>query len=324
MLTIVVLTICLLLVPTMTEAQQSVRIPRVGVLVPEFDRPQSQMLRGLRDELQQLGYQEGKNFFIETQNAKGDRGALKPAVTKLVTQKVNVIVTTGTRATLTAKSATSEIPLVFIHPADPVALGFVKSMTRPEGNLTGVAGLALQMTEKRMEILREVYPGVQRVLIFYDANDQFSQENFLFAKQTAVKLGLKVSAHPVKTSEELKISLGRIEKKEGDAIFHVPDNLVEGQADFLFEVARQKRLPTMFHEEKWAIKGAMAAYGPSYYDMGREAARLVDRILKGQKPQDLPIVQANKFDLTINYRTANFINLIPSRDVLKRADKVIR
>ncbi len=197
-------------------------------------------------------------------------------------------------------------------------------MTHPEGNVTGVAGLALQRTEKRLEVLREVYPAVQRVLIFYDANDEFSRENFLFAEKTALKLGLKVSARPIKTSEEFKVSLGRLEKKEGDAIFHVPDNLVEGQADFLFEAARQKRLPTMFHEERWAIKGAMAAYGPSYQDMGREAARLVDRILKGQKPQDLPIVPANKFDLTINYRTANFINLIPSRDVLKRADKVIR
>lgn len=309
---------------TGTEAQQSAPIPRVGVLIADSQRPESQVVRGLRDGLKGLGYKERKNILIEIRNAKGDRGALEPMASQFANQKINLILTTGTRATQVAQAATSEIPIVFCHPADPVALGLVKSMERPGGNVTGVAGLALQMTEKRLEALKEVVPKVQRVRIFYDANNPYSRENFLFAQKGATKLGLEVLAHPVKSAEELKNTMSRIQKGEADALFHVPDDLVEGQVDFIFETARQKGLPTMFNEEIWAIKGGLAAYGPSYYQMGRQAAGLVDKILKGQKPGNLPVERANKFDLVINFRVANAIGLSIPPEVLKRADRVIR
>ncbi len=130
--------------------------------------------------------------------------------------------------------------------------------------------------------------------------------------------------YPVKSSEELKNSIGTLQKKEGDVLFQVADDLVEGEADFIFETARQKGLPTMFNEEIWAIKGALAGYGPSYYEMGRQAARLADKILKGARTQDLPVEVANKFDLVINLRTARTLGLDLPREILKKADKVIR
>lgn len=307
-----------------SQAQEATRIPRLGILIPESLRPESQAIKGLREGLKELGYKERKNILVEIRNAKGDRAALKPAVDELVGKKFNLIFTTGTRATQVAQAATKEIPIVFSHPADPVALGLVKSMERPGGNVTGVAGLASQMTGKRLEALKEILPTVRRVHIYYDSNNPYSKENFLFAKKEAVKLRLEVAEHPIKSADELKSSMSQLQKGDGDVLFHVPDDLVEGQAEFLFDIARQKGLPTMFNEEIWAIKGGLAAYGPSYYQMGRQAAGLVDKILKGQKPGNLPVERANKFDLVINFRVANTMGLTIPPSVLKKADKVIR
>ncbi|HET8564583.1 MAG TPA: ABC transporter substrate-binding protein [Candidatus Binatia bacterium] len=312
----------LLFAPTILEAQA--RIPRVGILVPQMERTQSQAIKGLREELKALGYQEKKSIILETRNAKGDRGALQPAASELAAQKIDVIFTTGTRATRAAKSATGEIPIVFIHPADPVSLGLVKSMERSGTNLTGVAGLALQMTEKRLGLLKEIIPKLQRIHIFYDSNNEFSREYFALCEKAATRLGLLAVAHGIKSVDELKATMERLDKREGDAFFQIPDDLVENEVDFIFDTARQKKLPSMSNEEVWALKGAMAAYGPSHYQMGRQAAHLVDKVLKGQKPENVPIERASKFDLIINYRTANFIGVSLSPDILKRADKVIR
>ena len=160
--------------------------------------------------------------------------------------------------------------------------------------------------------------------IFYDLNDKFSRDNFALTKKSAEKLGLEVVEHGTKSAEELKTSLGNLESGPGDALFQIPDNLVDSEADFIFRTARQKKLPTMFNEEPWAIKGALGAYGPSNYQMGRQAAGLVDKILKGQKPENLPVEAARKFDLVINFRTANAIGLTIPPDMLKKADRVIR
>jgi len=311
-----------LLAPKLADAQP--RIPRVGILIPELGRSQSQSVKGFIAGLNQLGYQEGKSLFLETRNAKGDRGALEPGVVDLAARKVEVIFTTGTRATQVAKSAAPQIPVVFVHPADPVALGLVKSMARSEANITGVAGLALQMTERRLAVLKDIIPGLRRVHIFYDANNKYSRENFALGESAAAKLSLLVAPHGIKSAEELKATVRGSQYANGDALFHVPDDLVESEADFIFDVARQKKLPTMFSEETWAIRGATAAYGPSYYEMGRQAARLAEMILKGRKAETLPIQRASKFDLIVNYRTASFIGVAFSQDVLKRADKVIR
>ena len=309
---------------SLAEAQQTPKTPRIGILISESQHPESQVIRGLRDGLKELGYREKKNILIEIHNAKGDRGALKPMASEIVSQKVNVIVTTRTRATQMAQAATSEIPIVFSHPANPVALGLVNSMERPGKNTTGVAGLSLQMTEQRLQVFKEIVPNLRRVHIFYDSNNKFSQENFVVAQKAAAKLGFEVAAHSIKSVDELKSSISRIEKSAGDALFHVPDDLVEAQADFIFDIARKKGLPTMFNEEVWVIKGALAAYGPSYYQMGHQAAQLVDKILKGEKPQNLPVERVKKFELVINFRTAKIMGLTIPPEVLKRADKVIR
>src|SRR6266550_5063247 len=316
-----VMTFCLI-GASVIHAREAPRLSRVGILIPESGRPEAQSVKGLRDGLKELGYKERENILLEMRDAKGDRAALKPMANELVSKKVDLIFTTGTRSTGEAMAATNEIPIVFRHPGNPQTMGLVKSNTRPGGNVTGVAGFGLEMTGKRLEALQQIVPEVRRLHIFYDLNDKFSRDNFALTKKSAEKLGLEVVEHGTKSNEELKTSLGNFQSGAGDALFQVPDNLVDSEADFIFQTARQKKLPTMFNEEPWAIKGALAAYGPSSYQMGRQAAGLADKIIKGQKPENLPIEPARKFDLVINFRTANAIGLTIPPDMLKKADRV--
>ncbi len=314
----------ILLVPGMARAQQVPRTFRIGILIPESGREESQTIKGLRDGLKELGYKEGENIQVEMRDVKGDRDALKSAAIDLVSKNVDVIFTTGTRATQAAKAATKKIPIVFRHDADPAVLGLVKSMKQPGGALTGVTALSLQMTQKRLEILKEIVPNLRRMHIFFDPTNFVSQQNFVFIQKTAAKAGLGVVEHTIKTSEELKTSFGAMQKMEGDALLHVPDGLVEGLGDFIFDAARKKGLPSMTYAEIWVTKGALAGYGVNNYEMGRQAAQLVERILKGANPKDLPVEQARKFDLVINLRTANTVGVTVPPQVLKKADRIIR
>jgi putative tryptophan/tyrosine transport system substrate-binding protein len=258
---------------------------RVGILVQEMGRSQTHAIKGLGEELKRLGYQERKNFFIETRNVKGNRAALQPAAGELLTQKVNLIFTTGTSATRAAMAATQGIPIVFVHPSDPMASGLIKSPAERAKNLTGVAAYAAQTTEKRLVLFKEIIPELRKVVVFFDANNIFSRDNLKIAEAAAKKLGLQLSSYGIKSTDELKTTVASLRSERGAGIFQIADDLFESEADFLFETARQKKLPTMFNEEAWAINGALAAYGPSYLEMGRQAARLVDRIIKGEKPE---------------------------------------
>ncbi len=313
-----------LCVATATAAEQAPRPFRIGILIAQSGPSETLTTKGLRDGLTELGYKEGESILIETKDAKGDRAALKPAALELGGKKVDVIFTTGTRATQAAMAATREIPIIFRHAADPVAIGFVKSMKRPGGNVTGVAALSAETTQKRLEVLKEIVPNLKRVHIFYDSNNAFSRESFAVAKKAAAKLRLDAVEHQIKTPDELKSSISQLQQREGDAIFHFSDDLVDSQADFVFDAARQKALPTMFEGADWAVKGSMISYGANYYQMGRQAASLVSKILKGEKPKTLPVERANKFDLQINLRMANAIGVNIPPEALKKADKVIR
>lgn len=307
-----------------SEAQQPARTPRIGILMPETGLHETQTVKGLRDGLKESGYKEGENIIVEVEDVKGVRSQLQGALDELVKKRVDVIFTTGTRATQAAMATTKDIPIVFRHPADPVMLGLIKNANRPGGNVTGVAGFSLDANQKRLEVLKQIFPDLRRIHIFYDANNRFSPDNFAAAEKSARQLKLEVSEHAVKTAKEFKSSLAQMEVNPGDAIFQIADDLIESQASALLEEAKKRRMATMFHSEVWASRGSLAAYGPNYYEMGRQAADLVDKILKGAHPKDLAVAHANKFDLAINLRTANSIGLKIPPEVLKKADKVIR
>jgi putative tryptophan/tyrosine transport system substrate-binding protein len=307
-----------------SEAQQPARIHRIGILIPEAGLHESQTVKGFRDGLKQAGYKEGENIIVEVEDVKGARSQLQSALDELVRKRVDVLFTTGTRATQAAMATTKEIPIVFRHPADPVTLGLVKNVNRPGGNVTGVAAFSLDANHKRLEILKQIIPNLRRIHVFYDANNRFSPDNFAAAEKSARQLKLDVLEYPVKTAREFKSSLAQMEVNPGDAIFQIADDLVESQGSVLLDEAKKRRMATMFHSEVWADKGSLATYGPNYYEMGRQAADLVQKILKGVHPKDLAVVHANKFDLAINLRTARSIGLKIAPDLLKKADKVIR
>jgi putative ABC transport system substrate-binding protein len=311
----------LLAVFSLTEARAQARL---GILVQEMGRAQSQAIKGLGEELKRLGYQEKKNLFFETRNVKGNRAALQPAAGELLARKVSAIFTTGTSATRAAVAATLDVPIVFVYPGDPASLGLVKSNGERAKNLTGAAAYATQMSEKRLLLFKEIYPALRKVVIFYDANNAFSRAQFSVVEKSAKNLDCQVVGYGIKSTDELKTTFSGLRGESGMAIFQIADDLVESEPEFVFETARQKKLPTMFNEESWAVGGAMAAYGPNYLEMGRLAARLIDKIFKGEKPAALPIERATKFDLTLNYRTASFIGFKFPPEVLKKADKVIR
>jgi len=315
------LTIALLTCPVGALAQAPARM---GILVQEMGRAQTQAIRGLSDELKRLGYRERNNLLIETRNVKANRAALQPAANELVAQKINVIFTTGTSATRAAMAATKDIPIVFVYPGNPVAAGITKSAEERAKNLTGVAAYASQTMESRLALIKEIVPELRKILIFFDLNNSFSRDSFERAEIAANKFGLQAAGYGVKSADELKSTIAGLRAESGVAIFQVPDEVLESESEFLFETARAKKLPTMFNEESWAISGALAAYGPDYEEMGRQAGRLADKIIKGQTPASLPIERASKFALTLNYRTANFIGIRFTPAMLKKADKVIR
>jgi ABC-type uncharacterized transport system substrate-binding protein len=300
------------------------RVFRIGILIPESAPGESQTIKGLKDGLREQGYIEGENLSVELRDAKGDRSALQPAAVELVGKKVNVIFTTGTRATEIAKAATKEIPIVFRHPADPVAMGLLKNMKRPEGNVTGVTAFSSDTGQKRLEMLKLVVPYLRRVHIFYDANSKFAAENLAAFRKAAAKLQLEVVDHPVKTGAEIQTALDNLQVREGDAIFQIADALVESNANIIFDGAKKLKLPTMCDQENWAARGCLATYGPNYTQMGRQAAVLVDKLLKGTKPKDVPVQPATQFDLVINLRTANIIGLSIAPETLAKAGRVIR
>ena len=330
----------LLALPVLVLAQSSVR---VGILVQEMERSQAQAIKGLGEEFKRLGYEEKKNLFFETRNAKGNRAALQSAAGEILSRQINVIFTTGTSATRAAIAATGEIPIVFVHPDDPVAAGLIKSTTlaspllrgnspsfwtsgggeRPK-NLTGVAAYARSTTEKRVELIKELVPGLRKILIFYDGNNAFSRDSFGLAEATAKKFSLEAVGYAFKSTDEFKTTFASLPPMPATAIFQIPDELVESESEFLFETARAKKFPTMFNQESWAIGGALAAYGPNYLAMGRQAARMIEKIIKGEKPASLSIERAAKFDFILNYRIARFLDLKLTPEILKKADKVIR
>jgi putative ABC transport system substrate-binding protein len=297
---------------------------RIGILVPEMGRAQSQAQKGFAQELKQLGYRERKDINFEIRNAKGNRNALQPMAHELVALKTNLILATGTRATRAAIAATREIPILFIHPADPVAAGLFNGAEGQRGNVSGVAAYAGETTGTRLAILKEILPALQKIYVFFDSNNTFARENLLLVESPAKKLSIQVSAQGVKSSDELKPSVAALTSENDTAIFHIPDDLVESEMSLILESARRKKLPTMSNEEVWAIAGAMAAHGPGYLEMGRQAGRLAERILKGQRAGALPLERAAKFELILNYRTATAIGVRFSQEMLKKADRVIR
>ncbi len=303
------------------EAQQP-KVHRVGVITAGGSWFET--IDGLRVGLKKLGLEETKHFTLVIRDTKGNAKAAEEAAKNLEQEKVNLIYTTQTSITVLAKRATADIPIVFCAGADPVDLGLVESFARPGGRLTGVFNRVTDLTGKRLEILKEIVPKLRRVVTFYNPSSPVSAESAKLVRETAGQMGIQFVERHVASVEELQASLRALRAGEVDAVFEVSDALVNIQDQLIIDMARGKRLATMFISHSSVVNGGLASYSVSRHEIGRLSAKYVQRILTGVKPKDLPVEGVDKIDLIINLKTAKQIGLTIPQKVLGRADKVIK
>jgi putative tryptophan/tyrosine transport system substrate-binding protein len=277
---------------------------------------------GLRDGLLALGYHEEEQFVIGVRFTQGDVGALPAAARELVAHGADLIFTHNDNTAKAAQQATSRIPIV-IAGGDPVGAGLIQSLARPGGNLTGVTDLALELGPKRLQVFQELIPELKRVLFAYDADDAASVTEAKGYRDAAHRLGMALVERAVRTQEETQAVLAQIQKGEVDG-FLVPRSLALNIPGFLVEAAAQRALPVMCDGAFWVERGCLASYGPDFYDSGRQAARLVDKILKGTPPAAIPVEVNAQIEFVINLQTAHALGLSIAPEVLFQANRLIR
>jgi putative ABC transport system substrate-binding protein len=307
--------------PGHAACAQPTRLIKIGALTESWGPTPA--IIGLRDGLVELGYRENEQFVIGVRFTQGNPAELPEAARDLVRRGVDIIVTgEGGNTAKAAQAATKQIPIVFMGGSDPVGIGLVQSLARPGGNITGTADLDVDLGPKRMEIFRELVPGLKRVLLPYDAANTYVVAQLPAYRDAARRLGLTLVERSLRTEEEAQAALSRVRKGEIDGIL-APRFLSLNIPGLVFDTAQKQGLPTMFHGLFFAERGALAAYSASDNQLGRQAARLVDKILKGAKPADLPVEQPTTFELIINMRTAKALGLAISPAVLLRVNRVI-
>jgi putative tryptophan/tyrosine transport system substrate-binding protein len=303
------------------RAQQPNKVPRIGylTLAPRISDRREAFLQGLRD----LGYVERKNIVIEWRFAEAKLDRAPVLATELVHLKVDIIVTAGPIPTRFAKEATPTIPIVMTQDTDPVGNGFVASLARPGGNITGLATLSPELSGKRLELLKEIVPKLSRIAVVGQSTYPGNAQNLRETEIAAEAFGVTVQYLDVLNSKDIEIAFRGASKNRSDAALVLPGPLTTSQRIQIAELAVKNRLPLMYSGREHVDVGGLMYYGPSFTDLSRRAATYVDKILRGAQPADLPVERPRKFDLAINLRTANQIGVTIPPDLLYRADKVI-
>jgi putative ABC transport system substrate-binding protein len=305
----------------LAEAQQPKKVWRIGLFHVGLDHvPPS--LEPLRGELKKLGYEEGKNIRLDWRNLP-DEDAARVAAKEFVRNRVDLIVAFEAQTVRAAKAATSEIPVVFLHVDDPVASGFVKSLSQPGGNLTGFVTYPVSLG-KQMELFKELVPRLRQVLVLIDPQDPESGRLLSEVHSVTAALKLRLSEHEVTSQADTERVFGSIKRGDLDGVYVLSPSLRTKFPSLILRLASEKRLPLASHRKEWVEQGALFSYATDLASVGRAAAPYVDKILKGTKPADLPVEQAMKFELVINLKAAKQIGLTVPPNVLARADKVIR
>jgi putative tryptophan/tyrosine transport system substrate-binding protein len=275
---------------------------------------------GLRDGLQTLGYREGEQFVIGVRFTQGDMATLPAAARDLVQSGVDVIFATDANAAKAAKLATNRIPIVFAAVVgDPVALGLVQSYGRPGGNITGVTDGDLDLSAKRLEIFKEMLPGMKRVLFIYNADDPYTIAAARLYRDAARDLGVELVEKPVRTEAEARTTLSNLRK--GGIV--APSSLSLNIPGLVLDATSQRAIPSMFNGAFFVERGGLVSYGPDFYDSGRQAARLVDKIVKGEDPGRIPVEANQKIELAINMKVARALKLTIAPGVSQRANRLI-
>ncbi len=309
----------ILLAPLAAEAQQTGRVYRIGVFHVGDHTPPG--LQTLRDALGAMGYEEGKNIRLDFRNLADEEAASRTA-REFVQARVDLIVAFGNPTVRAAKAATSEIPIVMLHVADPVAQGFVRTLGRPGGNLTGFVFFAVSPA-KHMELFKEMVPRLRRVLVLVDRQDPTTRSQLGEIRLAAETLKVKLTERAATDQADLERVFGSITYGDVDGVVCASISLQIKFADLLIRLASDKRLPLASYREEAVQQGALFSYAPDVAAVGLRAATFVDKILKGTKPADIPVEQPTKFELVINLKTAKALGLTMPAAVLVRADRVI-
>ena len=314
----------LLTVGVVAEAQQPTKIPRIGYLSASSTSNNAARIEAFRQGLRELGYVEGKNIVIEWRHAEEKLDHLPALAVELVRLKVDVIVTAGPPATRAAKGATSTIPIVMGFDNDPVGNGFVASLARPGGNITGLANLNPELSGKRLELLKEIIPRLSRVAVFGESTFPGNTQSLRETELAAGAFGVKLQYLEVLGPKDIETAFGAARKGRAEAVLVLQSPIFNSQRKQIVELAVKNRLPAIYSAAEWMEDGGLMTYSASLTDLFRRVATYVDKILKGTKPADLPVEQPTKFEFVINLKAAKQIRLTIPPNVLARADKVIR
>jgi len=308
--------------PLAAQAQAG-RVPRVGFLCARSG-PSSHtvaFLHGLRE----LGYAEGKDILIEWRFApEGRPDPFPDLAAELVRLKVDLIVVASPPAIRPTKEATTRIPIIMAQSDDPIGAGFVTSLARPGGNITGLSFMAPELSGKQLELLKAAVPRASRVAVLSDINDRFAGRQLGAVQRAAGMLGVKLQPLPIRgAAKDFDRAFAAMRKARAEGLVVLPDVMFFDHQERLTTLAAKSRLPAVYGEREFADAGGLMAYGPNYDDLFRRSAYYVNRILKGAKPADLPVEQPTKFDLVINLKTAKALGLTIPQSLLVRADQVI-
>jgi putative ABC transport system substrate-binding protein len=309
--------------PLAAHAQQPAKVLRIGFLGNSTAALEANLIGPFRDGLSALGYVEGRNVVIEYRWAEGKYESFAGLIAELIALKVDVIVTAGTPATLAVKKATTRVPLIMIAVGDPVGTGIVASLARPGGNITGLSSMAPDLEGKRLELLREVAPGLSRIAVFWNPANAFNAGAMKQVRAAAEALRISVLPLAVRTAEELDGAFAAIVKERPEALIVFADRIFLHNRMRMMEFAAKNRLPSVNAYQELVEAGGLMSFGPSYEDMHRRAATYVDKIFKGARPADLPVEQPTRFKLVINLKTARALGLDIPPTLLVLADEVI-
>ena len=307
------------------SAQQSTQIRRIGYVVIAPLSAVRDRIEAFRQGLHQLGYVEGRNIVIEQRSADGKPDRMPALAAELVQLKVDVIVSAGSGATRAAKAATGTIPIIMTQDDDPVVTGFVASLARPGGNITGLSKIAPEISGKRLEILREVMPKLSRVAVFGTSTAAANAKSLEEIEVTARSMKVQLQYVDILNSKDIETAFRAAAKGRADAVLMLVSGSVDrGHRSEIAELAVKNRLPVIYEGAEYVQAGGLMFYGVNVLDLDRRAATYVDKILKGAKPAELPIEQPMKFEFIINLKAAKQIGLTIPPNVLARADRVIR
>jgi putative tryptophan/tyrosine transport system substrate-binding protein len=324
---ITALTLCAVLfaLSSPAPAQQATKIPVIGRLGASSASAEAARVEALRQGLRELGYIEGKNIVIEWRHAEGKLDRLPVLAAELVQQKVDIIITGGGNATEAARKETSTTPIVMAQSGDPVADGFVASLARPGGNITGLSRVSRELSGKRLELLKEIVPKLSRVAVFGTSINRTNAKTLQELELAAPALGVKLQYRDVLDPKDYESAFRAASKGRAEAILvEVWGPVLTPHVKEFAQMIVKNRLPAMYVDRRHVEAGGLMSYGVSEPDLDRRTATYVDKILKGRKPADLPVEQPTKFEFIINLKAAKAIGLTIPPNVLYRADKVIK